>query len=209
MTALSLEPLTSLTRDQLDTLHEHLREPRVQRGRPWAKSLRERIVIACIRLRTNLTFRELAAMCEISKSQVHRVVTDIVPRLAALFAHAHRVDRRFTWIVDGTLVPTRDHQTAAKSKNYRWSTNAQVLVRRQDLRVISIRGGGPGNRNDPVHTEDPSSSRSVGRMDAPMGAPVAFRSLSHPPSATIASSAITSGGDTAGGERASNMRSPA
>jgi DDE superfamily endonuclease len=47
--------------------------------------------------------------------------------------------------------PTRDHQAAAKSKNYRWSCNAQVLVRRIDLRVIGIAGGGPGNRNDPLH----------------------------------------------------------
>jgi hypothetical protein len=27
--------------------------------------------------------------------------------------------RRWSWIVDGTLIPTRDHQRAAKSKNYR------------------------------------------------------------------------------------------
>ena len=59
-------------------------------------------------------------------------------------------DRRRSWIVDGTLIPTRDHVTAARSKNYRWSCNVQVLVRR-DLRVIAVGGGGPGNRNDPIH----------------------------------------------------------
>jgi hypothetical protein len=60
-------------------------------------------------------------------------------------------DRRDSWVVDGTLVPTRDHGRAARSKNYRYSCNAQVLARRRDLRVVAICGGGPGNRNDPVH----------------------------------------------------------
>jgi len=39
----------------------------------------------------------------------------------------------------------------ARSKNYRWSCNAQVLVRRRNLRVVEVSGGGPGNRNDPIH----------------------------------------------------------
>ena len=48
-------------------------------------------------------------------------------------------------------MPTCDHATAAKSKNYRWSCNAQILVRRSDLHVIAAEARGPGNRNDPVH----------------------------------------------------------
>jgi len=102
-------------------------------------------------LRTNLTVRELGAVFGISKSQAHRIVADLTLRLAALLDHTVDRDRRWSWVVDGTLVPTRDHSTAAKSKNYRWSSNAQVLVRRVDLRVIAVAGGGPGNRNDPVH----------------------------------------------------------
>lgn len=31
-------------------------------------------------------------------------------------------------IVDGTLVPTRDHTVAEQSKNYRYSTNHQVVI---------------------------------------------------------------------------------
>ena len=53
--------------------------------------------------------------------------------------------------VDGTLIPTRDHGCAARSKSYRWSCNAQVLVRRRDLWIIATTAGGPGNRNDPIH----------------------------------------------------------
>ena len=89
-------------------------------------------------------------MFQISHSCVHRIVASLVPRLAALVMN-HRHDRRWSWIVDGTLIPTRDHATAAKSKNYRWSCNAQVLVRRRDLGVIATSAGGPGNRNDVVH----------------------------------------------------------
>jgi hypothetical protein len=107
--------------------------------------------MVCTSLRTNLTMRELAAVYATSKSQIHRVIADLVPRLARLLASTIDSDRRWSWIVDGTLIPTRDHQAAAKSKNYRWSCNAQVLVRQRDLRVIAIAGGGPGNRNDPIH----------------------------------------------------------
>jgi len=60
-------------------------------------------------------------------------------------------DRRAAWVVDGTLIPTRDHACAAKSNNYRYSCNAQVLIRRRDLRVLATYAGGPGNRNDPTH----------------------------------------------------------
>lgn len=122
-------------------------EPR--HGRPWSRSLRDRVLIACTALRTNLTFRELAAVFRISKSTAHRIVATMVRRLAAQLAPSH--DRRWSWVIDGTLVPTRDHATAARAKNYRWSCNAQVLVRRQDLRVVATAAGGAGNRNDPVH----------------------------------------------------------
>jgi hypothetical protein len=95
--------------------------------------------------------RELAAVFAISKSQAHRIVCDLVPRLAVCLASTVELDRRWSWILDGTLIPTRDHEAAGKSKNYRWSCNARVLVRRRDLRIVAIAGGGPGNRIDPVH----------------------------------------------------------
>jgi hypothetical protein len=43
---------------------------------------------------------------------------------------------------------------AAKSKNYRWSCNAQVLVRTNDHHVVAVAAGGPGNRNDTIHYRD-------------------------------------------------------
>lgn len=56
-------------------------------------------------------------------------------------------------------MPTRDHSAAAKSKNYRWSCNLQLLIRRRDLHVIEICGAGPGNRNDPIHFRGSSVER--------------------------------------------------
>jgi hypothetical protein len=90
-----------------------------RRGRPWSRSLRQRVLIACVALRTNLTIHELPAVFVLSKSAIHRIIATITPRLAALDDPPH--DRRESWVVDGTLIPTRDHQRAARSKNYRWS----------------------------------------------------------------------------------------
>lgn len=141
--------LAAIDRRQLSTILERVTDGPV-RGRPWSRSLRDRIVITCVALRTNLTMRELGALFEISKSTAHRIVARGVAQLATGTTTAWR-DRRESWVVDGTLVPTRDHCYAAKSKNYRWSCNAQILVRRTDLLVLCTVAGGPGNRNDPIH----------------------------------------------------------
>jgi len=180
-----------------------------RRGRPWALPLERRVVIGCTSLRTNLTVRELAAVFVISPAQAHRIVTDIVQRLAALLSTA-RTDRRRSWILDGTLVPVRDHAVAAKSKNDRWSCNAQVLVRRVDLYVIAVGGGGPGNRNDPVHYGGPTSNTCVETMVASsLTAGIARSpSSSHPCFVAGESSATGRGGAIAGDAHASNMPSP-
>ena len=146
-----IEPSTGLTYSQLDAVIRQLRSSEGRRGRPWALSRRRRVLLACMALRTNLTIREIAALFAISKSQAHRILANLTPRLAALLSSTVDHDLRWSWVVDGTLVPTGDHATAAKSKNYRWSCNAQVLARRTDLLVVAVTAGGPGNRNDPVH----------------------------------------------------------
>jgi hypothetical protein len=141
--------LAGLTRVRFEQIMDQLAIEPV-RGRPWSLSRRRRVLLTCIALRSNLTLRELAALFATSKSTTHRIVVAMTPRLAVCAAAVDR-DRRCTWVVDGTLIPTRDHRCAAKSKNYRWSCNAQILVRRSDLLVIETAAGGPGNRNDPVH----------------------------------------------------------
>lgn len=142
--------LAALSRRRFVALLHRL-PPEPRRGHPWSRSRRHRVLIACAALRTNLTIRELAASFEISKSAAHRIVSTMVPRLAALAADQLPSDRRASWVVDGTLIPTRDHRRAARSKNYRWSCNAQILIRRCDLRIVATTAGGPGNRNDRIH----------------------------------------------------------
>ena len=192
-----MEILTGLATAALATVVRRLRPSRRRRGRPWALPLERRVVVACTSLRTNLTVRELAAVFGISPAQVHRIVTDVVERMAAMQLAMHvPFDRRYSWVVDGTLVPTRDHRVAAKAKNYRWSCNAQLLIRRTDLRVIVVAGGGPGNRNDPIHYRGTHVERQCqhhGRVLADGGLPCGARArntggsgTSHPPRPVLA-----------------------
>lgn len=150
MTTSRMLVLAALTRRRLATLlRSPLPEPR--RGRPWSRSRRQRVLIAFAVLRTNLTIRELPASFTLTKSAVHRIVSTMTPLLSALARDSRPRDRRESWVVEGTLIPTRDHRRAAHSKNYRWSCNAQVLIRRRDLTVVATAAGGPGNWNDTIH----------------------------------------------------------
>lgn len=76
--------------------------------------------------RTNLTLRQLAPLLGVSKSTAGRVII----RLGSLLAL--RCRKRFAkntvLIVDGTLVPTRDHTIAERSQTYRYSINHQVVI---------------------------------------------------------------------------------
>ena len=150
MTQPQMLVLAALTPHRLDSLLRAL-GPETRRGHPWSRSRQHRVLITCAALRTNLTMRELAAAFGLSKSSAHRIVSTMTSRLAALGSKAAPLDRRASWVVDGTLIPTRDHAGAARSKNYRWSCNAQILARRRDLWIIATAAGGPGNRNDPEH----------------------------------------------------------
>jgi hypothetical protein len=130
------------------------------------------VLLTLVALRTNLTIRHLAAVFAVSKSQAHRIVDQHTRLLATLLPCTVDLNRRWSWTLDGTLVPTRDDTTAGRSKNYRWSTNAQVLTRRHDLAVVAIAGGGHGNRNDIVDYEGrrlPSLVETHGRVYADGG----------------------------------------
>jgi hypothetical protein len=150
MTTACMLVLAALTRRRLATVLRSL-PPEPRRGRPWSRSRTQRVLIACAALRTNLTIRELAASFTITRSAAHRIVQAMTPLLAALGRDNRPRDRRESWVVDGTLIPTRDHRRGARSKNDRWSCNAQVLIRRRDLLVVATTAGGPGNRNDTIH----------------------------------------------------------
>jgi hypothetical protein len=62
----------------------------------------------------------------VSKSAADRIIIHLGPLLALPPRNRFRKDA--VLIVDGTLVPTRDHTVAEQSKNYRYSTNHQVVI---------------------------------------------------------------------------------
>jgi hypothetical protein len=93
-----------------------------------------------------LTLRQLAPLFGVSKSAADRIVDRTGPLLA--LKQRKRFRKGTVLIVDGTLVPARDHAVAEQSKNYRYSTNRQVVID-ADTRLIMVVGGPlPGNRND-------------------------------------------------------------
>ncbi len=116
------------------------------RGRPWGLSFEDRVLLVATYWRTNLTMRQLAAVFGVSKSAAARVIEDLGPSLA--LRPRARFPRGAVLIVDGTLVPTRDHEIAAPSKNYRYSTNHQVVIDADTELVVALGRPLPGNRND-------------------------------------------------------------
>lgn len=110
--------------------------------------------------RTNLTLRQLAQLFGISKSAADRIINHLGPLLA--LQPRKRFRRNTLLIVDGTLVPTRDHQVAEQSKNYRYSTNHQVVIDADTRLVVAVGRPLPGNRNDCKAWEPAGAKDAVG-----------------------------------------------
>jgi hypothetical protein len=111
----------------------------VHRGRPWRLPLEDRVLLVTAYWRTNLTLRQLAPLFGVSKSTASRVIS------------------RF-----GTLVPTRDHTIAERSKNYRYSTNYQVVIDADTGLVVVVGWPLAGNRNDCKAWEESAAKDVVG-----------------------------------------------
>ena len=118
----------------------------VRRGRPRGLSSEDRVLLVAAYWRTNLTMRQLALLFGISKSATDRITDQIGPLLA--LKPRERFAKDTVLIVDGTLVPTRDHTVAEQSKNYRYSTNDQVVIDADTRLVVVVGQRLPGNRND-------------------------------------------------------------
>lgn len=67
--------------------------------------------------RTNLTMRQLAPLFGVSKSTADRIIGQHGPLV--FLQPRRRFAKDAVLIVDGTLVPTPDHDVAEQSKNYR------------------------------------------------------------------------------------------
>lgn len=144
--------VTTLRREGADT---------VRPGRPWSLLLEDRVLLAAAYWRTNLTLRQLAPLFGISKSAAGRVIDHIGPLLALKPRRRFRKDT--VLIVDGTLVPTRDHTIAEQSKNYRYSTNHQVVIDAHTRLVVLVGRPLPGNRNDCKAWAESGAKAAVGK----------------------------------------------
>ncbi|OIK02708.1 IS5 family transposase [Streptomyces sp. MUSC 14] len=133
----------------------------VRRGRPWSLSLEDRVLLVTAYWRTNLTLRQLAPLFGVSKSVANRIINHLAPALALRPRKQFRNDT--VLIVDGTLVPTRDHTIAEQSKNYRYSTNHQVVIDADTRLVVAVGRPLPGNRNDCKAWELSGAKDAVGR----------------------------------------------
>ncbi|MEV6592372.1 transposase [Streptomyces acidicola] len=142
-------PFTGLSPRQFGKLVTALRregaDP-IRKGRPWSLPLEDRVLLVAAYWRTNLTPRQLAPLFGVSKSAADRIIDHLGPSLTLQPRKRFRKDT--VLIVDGTLVPTRDHTIAEKSKNYRYSTNHQVIIDADTRLVVTVGRPVAGNRND-------------------------------------------------------------
>ena len=133
----------------------------VRKGRPWSLPLEDRVLLVAAYWRTNLTLRQLAPLFGVSKSAADRIIDHLGPSLALQPRKRFRKDA--VLIVDGTLVPTRDHTVAEQSKNYRYSTNHQVVIDADTRLVVAVGRPLPGNRNDCKAWELSGTKAAVGK----------------------------------------------
>ena len=105
--------------------------------------------------------RQLAPLFGVSKSAADRIIDHLGPMLA--LQPRKRFAKDTVLIVDGTLVPTRDHQVAEQSRNYRYSTNHQDVVDADTRLVVAVGRPLPGNRNHCTARELSGAKGTVGR----------------------------------------------
>ncbi|MGA4980435.1 helix-turn-helix domain-containing protein, partial [Streptomyces cinereoruber] len=86
----------------------------VRKGRSWSLPLEDRVLLVATYWRTKLTLRQLAPLFGVSKSAADLIIDHLGLLLALQQRRRFRKDT--VLIVDGTLVPTRDHSVAEQSK---------------------------------------------------------------------------------------------
>lgn len=116
-------------------------------GRRWSLTLADRVLLAAVYYRTNLTYRQIALLFGISKSAVDRIVDHLAP-LLTLEPTRTSSSPQTVLIVDGMLVPTYDRSITASSKNYRYSVNMQVVIDANTRLTTAVGTPTPGNQND-------------------------------------------------------------
>ncbi|WLW56817.1 transposase family protein [Streptomyces sp. YU58] len=146
-----VETFTGLRAEQFGRLLRAVRERGGEGcgwGRPWRLPLAERVLLVAVYYRTNLTMRQLAPLFGICPATVCRVIQRLGPLLALEPVRAPQEAVERLWIVDGTLIPVRNRQVGASSRNYRFSANVQVIIDADTKPVVAAARPAPGNRAD-------------------------------------------------------------
>lgn len=159
-----IAPFSGLNPRQFGKLVSALRREgadHVRRGRPWRLSLEDRVLLVCRQRRTNLTLQQLAPHFGISTSAAGRIIDHVAPSPA--LQPRQRSHKNSALVVDGRLVLTRDHAVTEQSKNYRYSTNHQVVIDAGTRLVVSVGQPVPGNRNDCKAWELSGARATVGK----------------------------------------------
>jgi len=156
--------------------------------------------------------RQLASLFGVSKSAADRIIDHLGPMLA--LQPRKRFAKDTVLIVDGTLVPTRDHTIAERSKNYRYSTNHQVVIDADTRLVVVVGRPLAGNRNDCKAWEESGAKAPSARPSrSPTAATRAPDSSSHTAASAARPNSRTGKRNTtvpqAGPEPASSTSSPA
>ncbi len=123
--------------------------------------LADRVLLVASYWRTNLTPAPTGTAVRGATSAADRIIDHLGPALAP--QQRKRFRTHTVLIVDGTLVPTRDHSIAEQSKNYRYSTDHQVVIDADTRIVVARRRPLPGNRNDCKAWELSGATAAVGR----------------------------------------------
>ncbi|GGW13195.1 hypothetical protein GCM10018980_71460 [Streptomyces capoamus] len=116
-------------------------------GRPWCLPLADRVLLV-VYYRTNLTMRQLAPLFGISSATVCRGIQRLRPLLALEPAPRPVAGVERLWIVDGTLIPVRDRQVGASSRNYRFSANVRAIIDADTRLVLASARPVPENKAD-------------------------------------------------------------
>jgi hypothetical protein len=117
------------------------------RGRRWKLPLEDRELSVTAYWRTNLTLPQQPPLFGVSQSAADRVINHLSPRLA--LQPRKRFTKDTVLIVDGTLVPTRDHQV-------------QVVIHADTRLVVVVGRPLPGNRNDGRAWAESGAKAAVG-----------------------------------------------
>lgn len=119
---------------------------KVQRGRPWRLCLEDRGAAGGHVLADQPDVAAGRAAVRDLEVGCGPGVDHLAPLLAISPARRPRQDT--VLIVDGTLVSTWDRTIAASGKNYRYSTNQQVVIDANSRLVVAFGLPLPGKRND-------------------------------------------------------------